>query len=118
MPDGLRQQQLVRRKRGCRERRGREPSRRRPRRERRFVHGQLDAGLNDYLVFGAAKISGGTGGAVVLQTSDLKSFVFASALGYARQVMNSPAGRAFFQNGCDTGARVFSSRTFTITTGP
>jgi hypothetical protein len=27
-------------------------------------------------------------------------------------------GRAFFMNGCDTGARTFMSRTFTITTGP
>jgi hypothetical protein len=27
-------------------------------------------------------------------------------------------GKVFFQNGCDTGARVFASRTYTITTGP
>jgi hypothetical protein len=27
-------------------------------------------------------------------------------------------GRAFFMNGCDTGARTFMSRTFTITTSP
>jgi hypothetical protein len=27
-------------------------------------------------------------------------------------------GKVFFQNGCDTGTRVFASRTFTITTGP
>ncbi len=27
-------------------------------------------------------------------------------------------GKIYFQNGCDTGSRVFASRTFTITTGP
>ena len=43
-----------------------------------------------YLVFGASKISGGTGGAAVLQTTDLKNFTFATSLGYNRQVMNSP----------------------------
>jgi uncharacterized protein (TIGR03437 family) len=43
-----------------------------------------------YLIFGAAKISGGAGGAVVLQTTDLTNFVFANALGYSRQVMSSP----------------------------
>ncbi|HEX3062264.1 MAG TPA: hypothetical protein VHP55_06320, partial [Usitatibacter sp.] len=38
-----------------------------------------------YLVFAASKISGGTGGAVALQTADLVNFAFAS--GYNHQVM-------------------------------
>lgn len=42
-----------------------------------------------YLVFGSASVSG-TGGTVVLETSDLKNFDFASNLGYADQVMNPP----------------------------
>ncbi len=50
----------------------------------------LGPGPNDYLVFGASKISGGTGGAVALQTADLASFQFATSLGYARQVFASP----------------------------
>ena len=47
-------------------------------------------GSNAYLVFAASKISGGTGGAVVLETTDLKTFTFATALGYNRQVMKPP----------------------------
>ena len=43
-----------------------------------------------YLVFAASKLSGGTGGAVVLQTTDLKNFDFATALGYNRQVFAPP----------------------------
>jgi uncharacterized protein (TIGR03437 family) len=43
-----------------------------------------------YLVFAASKLSGGTGGAVVLQTSDLKNFEFATASGYNRQVFAPP----------------------------
>ncbi len=43
-----------------------------------------------YLVFGASKLSGGTGGAVVLQTTDLANFSFAAALGYNRQVFAPP----------------------------
>jgi len=43
-----------------------------------------------YLVFGASRISTGIGGAVVLQTSDLKTFTFATSLGYQPQVMSSP----------------------------
>lgn len=50
----------------------------------------LGTGPSAYLVFGASKISGGTGGAVVLQTADLQTFTFASSLGYARQVMAPP----------------------------
>jgi len=42
-----------------------------------------------YLVFGSASISG-NGGTVVLETMDLKNFVFASNLGYSDQVMNPP----------------------------
>ena len=48
-------------------------------------------GANSYLVFGASKlVSTPTGGAVVLQTSDLQTFTFATALGYNRQVFFSP----------------------------
>jgi len=43
-----------------------------------------------YLVFAASKLSGGTGGGVVLQTTDLQNFQFATALGYNRQVFASP----------------------------
>src|ERR1700681_1585106 len=43
-----------------------------------------------YLVFAASKLSGGTGGAVVLQTTDLKTFDFATASGYNRQVFAPP----------------------------
>jgi hypothetical protein len=46
---------------------------------------------NEYLVFGASKVSsGGTGGAVVLATTDLKHFDFATAWGYNQQVMSPP----------------------------
>jgi hypothetical protein len=48
----------------------------------------LDGGA--FLVYGASKLSGGTGGAVVLETSDFKTFQYAKDLGYARQVMASP----------------------------
>jgi hypothetical protein len=50
----------------------------------------LGTGPNAYLVFGASKLSGGTGGAVVLETADLQAFTFASSLGYSRQVMAPP----------------------------
>ena len=43
-----------------------------------------------YLVFAAAQMRGGKFGAVVLQTTDLKKFNFATALGYDRQVMTGP----------------------------
>lgn len=43
-----------------------------------------------YLVFGASKIVGGTGGAVVLETTDLTNFSFATALGFKPQVMTPP----------------------------
>jgi hypothetical protein len=44
-----------------------------------------------YLLFGASNISrGGRFGAVVLQTTDLKNFDFATALGYNLQVMTGP----------------------------
>jgi hypothetical protein len=43
-----------------------------------------------YTVFGAAKVSGGTGGAAVLETTDLKTFTFANSLGYKPQVMGPP----------------------------
>src|SRR5579871_4349265 len=44
------------------------------------------SGSADYLVFGAGQIAGGTFGAVVLQTPDLKNFSFATA-SYSPQVM-------------------------------
>jgi putative Ig domain-containing protein len=48
-------------------------------------------GANAYLVFGASKLaSTATGGAIVLQTSDLQTFSFATGLGYNRQVFFSP----------------------------
>src|SRR6202030_2201385 len=47
-------------------------------------------GGNTYLVFAAGKIAGGPGWAIVLQTTDLKTFNFATALGYNRVVMASP----------------------------
>jgi hypothetical protein len=50
----------------------------------------LGTGPNAYLVFGASKLSGGTGGAVVLETADLQTFQFATGLAYARQVMAPP----------------------------
>lgn len=62
----------------------------------------LGTGANDYLVFGASKLSGGTSGAVVLQTADLKTFEFAQGLGYARQVLSSPL--AIDQCSAATGA--------------
>jgi len=43
-----------------------------------------------YLLFGASNISGGPFGAVVLQTTDLKNFDFATAFGYNPQVMTGP----------------------------
>jgi len=43
-----------------------------------------------YLVFGSSSIKGGSGGTVVLETSDLKNFNFATDLGYADQVMTPP----------------------------
>ena len=49
-------------------------------------------GSSTWLVFGASKIAGGTGGAVVLETTDLKNFAFASSLGYNPQVMAPAIG--------------------------
>jgi hypothetical protein len=43
-----------------------------------------------YVFFASSKLSGGSGGAVVLQTPDLKTFDFATSLGYNRQVMAPP----------------------------
>jgi hypothetical protein len=43
-----------------------------------------------YLVFAAGQIRGGEFGAVVLQTTDLRNFNFATALGYSPQVMTGP----------------------------
>lgn len=45
-----------------------------------------------YLVFSASKLVGGIGGAVALETADLRTFAFASSLGYKPQVMNPPIG--------------------------
>lgn len=48
-------------------------------------------GPSSYLVFGASKLaSTPTGGAVVLRTSDLQTFTFATGLGYTRQVFAPP----------------------------
>ncbi len=44
----------------------------------------------NYLVFGAGKIARGIGGAVVLETTDLKHFNFATESGYERQALNPP----------------------------
>jgi len=43
-----------------------------------------------YLVFAAGNISGGNWGAVVLQTTDLKTFDFATAQGYKSEVLTAP----------------------------
>jgi hypothetical protein len=43
-----------------------------------------------YLVFASSKVQGGTGGAVVLETTDLKHFHPATAAGYNEQVMAPP----------------------------
>src|SRR5262249_16492753 len=43
-----------------------------------------------YLIFGASSLSGGNSGAVVLQTTDLTNFTFATSLGYSRQVLSAP----------------------------
>ena len=52
-------------------------------------------GSADYLVFAAGQISGGQFGAVVLQSTDLKNFNFATGLGYNPQVMTGtvPVGQ-------------------------
>ena len=52
----------------------------------------IGPGANDYLVFGASRLNTipTGGGAVVLQTSDLSTFQFATALGYSQQVMAPP----------------------------
>jgi hypothetical protein len=49
-------------------------------------------GSSGYLVFGASRVSTSTtgGGAVVLQTTDLATFQFATALGYNAQIMAPP----------------------------
>jgi hypothetical protein len=48
-------------------------------------------GPDVYLLFGSSRVaSAPTGGAVVLQTSDLKSFSFATSLGYGYNVMTPP----------------------------
>jgi hypothetical protein len=47
-------------------------------------------GINGYLLFASSAVTGGKGGAVVLQTQDLQSFSLATALGYSEQVMNPP----------------------------
>jgi hypothetical protein len=53
----------------------------------------LGSGPNAYFLFASSRVaSSPTGGAVVLQTSDLQSFDFATALGYGYQVMSPPVG--------------------------
>ncbi len=46
------------------------------------------AGASNYLVFASSAVKGGSGGTVVLQTSDLTNFQFVN--GYAAQVMTPP----------------------------
>jgi len=48
-------------------------------------------GSANYLVFAAGLISGGKFGAVVLQTTDLKNFDFATSLGYNPEVLTAPS---------------------------
>jgi uncharacterized protein (TIGR03437 family) len=60
------------------------------------------AGSSSYLIFGASGISGGTGGTVVLQTTDLKSFTFAASMGYNPQVMAPPVDIAACNPSLDT----------------
>lgn len=43
-----------------------------------------------YLIFASSALKGGNGGAVVLETTDLTNFTFATDRGYAEQVMNPP----------------------------
>src|SRR5579862_3820860 len=47
-------------------------------------------GADTYLVFASSSITGGSGGAVVLETTDLTHFDSAIARGYAEQVMAPP----------------------------
>lgn len=55
----------------------------------------LGSGPNAYLVFASSRVaSAPTGGAVVLQTSDLQTFEFATSLGYGYQVMTPPVAFA------------------------
>jgi hypothetical protein len=44
----------------------------------------------NYLLFASSAVTGASGGAVVLETPDLKNFTAATAEGYAEQVMTSP----------------------------
>jgi hypothetical protein len=43
-----------------------------------------------YLVFASSRVGAGVNGAVVLKTTDLTNFTFASSLGYADQVFQAP----------------------------
>jgi hypothetical protein len=54
-------------------------------------------GPDSYLLFGSSAITGASGGAVVLQTTDLKNFSSAAARGYSEQVITAPVA---FRN-CD-----------------
>jgi hypothetical protein len=54
-------------------------------------------GPDSYLLFGSSAVTGASGGAVVLQTTDLKNFSSVAAQGYADQVMTPPVD---FRN-CD-----------------
>ncbi len=48
------------------------------------------AATGTYLVFASSGIAGGNGGTVVLETTDLQNFAFATDRGYAEQVMGPP----------------------------
>jgi hypothetical protein len=49
-----------------------------------------DSDSDAYLVFASSAVTGGNGGTVVLETTDLKNFTFAADYGYSEQVMNPP----------------------------
>lgn len=49
-----------------------------------------DSDDDGYLIFASSGVTGGNGGTVVLETTDLTNFTTASDRGYAEQVMNPP----------------------------
>jgi len=53
-------------------------------------HHDGDSDSGAYLVFASSGVTGGNGGTVVLETTDLRNFTFATDRGYAEQVMNPP----------------------------
>jgi hypothetical protein len=55
-----------------------------------FWAADRDSDSDAYLIFASSGLTGGNGGTVVLETTDLKSFTFATDRGYSEQVMNPP----------------------------